>query len=66
MDNFHVKCQIWRHASSQCFKAVRASPKLDYIAHKSILNYVTAENNGLASRLGLLAKYFILVNYFIM
>ncbi len=34
MYKFHVKCQIWRHASSPCFKAVRASPKLYYIAHK--------------------------------
>ncbi len=36
VDNFHVKCQIWRHASSPCFKAVSASPKLYSIAHKSM------------------------------
>ncbi len=34
--NFHVKCQIWRHASSPCFKAVGASPKLYSIAHISM------------------------------
>ncbi len=37
MDRFDVKCQIWRHVSSPCFKAVRASPKLYSIAHKSML-----------------------------
>ncbi len=36
MNNFHVKCQIWRHASSPCFKAVGASPKLYSITHKSM------------------------------
>ncbi len=36
MDNFNVKCQIWRHASSPCFKAVGASPKLYSITHKSM------------------------------
>ncbi len=36
VDNFDVKCQIWRHASSPCFKAVSASPKLYSIAHQSM------------------------------
>ncbi len=38
MDNFDIKCQIWRHASSPCFKAVGASPKLYSIAHKSMFH----------------------------
>ncbi len=33
---FDVKCQIWRHASCPCFKAVGASPKLYSITHKSM------------------------------
>ncbi len=41
MDNFHIKCQIWRHASSPCFKAVGASTKLYYIAHKSMCRVET-------------------------
>ncbi len=36
MDRFDVKCQIWRQASSPCFKAVGTSPKRYYIAHKSM------------------------------
>ncbi len=36
VDNVHVKCQILRHASSPCFKAVGASPKLYSITHKSM------------------------------
>ncbi len=36
MDRFDVKCQICRHSSSPCFKAVRASPKLNSITHKSM------------------------------
>ncbi len=36
MYKFHVKYQIWRHASSPCFKAVHESPKLYSIAHKSM------------------------------
>ncbi len=36
MYKFHVKCQIWRHTSSPCFKAVRTSPKLYSITQKSI------------------------------
>ncbi len=34
MDRFNVKCQIWRHASSPCFKAEFASPKVYSISHK--------------------------------
>ncbi len=41
VDNFHVKYQKWRHASSPCFKAVGASPKLYSIAHKSMWLYPT-------------------------
>ncbi len=36
MYKFQVNCQIWRHASFPCFKAVRTSPKLYSIAHKSM------------------------------
>ncbi len=36
MDNFDVKCQIWRHASFPCLKAIGESPKLYSIAHKLI------------------------------
>ncbi len=36
VENFHVKCQIWRHASSPCFKAVGTSPKLYSIARTQI------------------------------
>ncbi len=36
MARFDVKCQICRHASSPCFKAVGASPKLYSIVHKSM------------------------------
>ncbi len=36
MDRFDIKYQIWRHASSPCFKAVCASTKLYSIAHKSM------------------------------
>ncbi len=32
-DRCDVKCQIMNHASSQCSKAVVASPELEYIAH---------------------------------
>ncbi len=34
MDTFHIKCQIWRHASSPCFKAEGASPKIYSIFYR--------------------------------
>ncbi len=36
MARFDIKRQIWRHASSPCFKAVGASPKLYSMAPKSM------------------------------
>ncbi len=35
MDNFKVKCQIWRHASSPCFKAVGAFTNLQTIFYRT-------------------------------
>ncbi len=42
MYKFHVKCQIWRHASSPCFKAVGTSTKLYSISHKSMCENMSA------------------------
>ncbi len=41
---FDVKCQIWRHDSSPCFKAVLASPKLYSITHKSFCTVWPLDN----------------------
>ncbi len=60
MDNIHVKCQIWRHASSPCFKAVCESPKLDSIAHKLMCahSFITVIVDNYCSKLRMHGKSF--------